>query len=75
MNDPLINQASLLVTVLDQNAAKHEDEGQLAKAEADKKLAESAANVANVLRRIYERWEKRILNRICNEGKMETGPE
>ncbi len=72
MNDPLINNASLLVSVLDQNAAKHENGGDLVKAEADKKLAESFANTANTLRNIFQRIEKRILNRICNEGKMES---
>ena len=72
MNDSLINKASLLVTVLDQNAAKHDDEGQSSKAEADRKLAESVANVANTLRNIFQRIEKRILNRVCNERKMET---
>jgi len=72
MNDALINNASLLVIVLDQNTAKHENEGESAKAKADKRLAESAANVANTLRNIFQRIEKRLLNRICNEGKMGT---
>lgn len=74
MNDPLINQSSLLVSVLDQNAAKCEDAGEIAKAEASKRLAESFANVANTLRNIFQRMEKRVLNRICNEG-LDSKPE
>lgn len=71
-NDPLINRASLLISALDQSAAKHEDEGENAKAETDKKLAESAARMANTLRGICQRIERRLLNKICNERKMET---
>jgi hypothetical protein len=63
-------KAYQVIHVLDQSAAKHRDEGEDAKSEADKKLAESFAEAGRKIGAICARIERRIQR---NEERAEQG--
>jgi len=70
MKDELQQRVSQVVHVLDQSAAEHRDDGKQEKAEADKALAESFAEVGRRFKAVADRVARRIRR---NEERAKRG--
>lgn len=57
----LQDKTNQVIHVLDQSAAKHRDDGEQSKADADKVLAESFAETGRRFKEIMDRIERRVL--------------